>query len=201
MTDIISLINDKIKQHKGSRISFNDLFDGKVSYKTYCQYKQLYSTLVKEYYENIQLQDEDEDEDSIKLTIDFNELKLLFCNKYSSSFDWNQITKDYKINFVDYVKCDNLLKEYYENVPAPLQEEESIKLTIEFNELKLLFCSKYYTNTLDWSQINKDYKINFADYVKCYELLKSSEYLEFKNYLTHFNITDIDEIITELKTL
>ena len=134
MTDIFNLISDKIDAHKSTQISFNELFDNKVSYKVYLQYKEIFNGLVKEYYENIDLQE-----------------------------------------------CD--------------------KTTIEFDELKVLFCSKYYTNSLDWKDLSKTHKIKFIDYVNCYELLKKYEYIEFKNYLNQFNITDVDEIITELKTL
>ena len=138
MTEIIIDISNKINRYKPSKLTFNELFDSKISYKVYLQYKKLFLTTVKEYYENIDLQDENVD---------------------------------------------------------------LIKSVIDFNELKTMFLSKYYSNTLDWSVISKNYKIIFVDYVNCYELLKSDTYVEFKNYLIQFNITDVNEIINELQNI
>ena len=138
MSDIVLDISNKINRYKPSKLSFNELFDGKVSYKVYLQYKHLFLTVVKDYYESIDLLDENVD---------------------------------------------------------------NIKSPIELNELKMLFCSKYYSNTLDWMALSKSYKINFIDYVNCYELLKSDTYIEFKNYLQQFNITDSNEILNELKNI
>ena len=78
---------------------------------------------------------------------------------------------------------------------------DSIKVNIEFNELKFLFLAYYYSKTLNWNSLSKSYKINFVDYVNCYELLKLPEYLEFEIYLNEFNITDYTEILNELKNI
>jgi len=138
MNDIIDCINIKINKYKPSKVNFRELFDTKVNYKIYQQYKKLFLSEVKKYYEEIDICDE---------TVD------------------------------------------------------SIKVNIEFNELKFLFLAYYYSKTLNWNSLSKSYKINFVDYVNCYELLKLPEYLEFEIYLNEFNITDYTEILNELKNI